>query len=70
MDKSPKSLLIEKLMNDEEINYSDIAALDMFNHRYIRLLMQLNQDELKLKLANMLVTPSMTEFRAKSIAYA
>ena len=70
MDKSPKSLLIEKLMNDEEINYSDIAALGMFNHRYIRLLMQLDQNELKTKLAHMLVTPSVTEFKAKSIAYA
>lgn len=69
MDKSSKSLLIEKLINDEEINYSDIAALDMFNHRYIRLLMQLDQNELKPKLANMLVSPSITEFRAKSIAY-
>jgi len=69
MDKSPKQLLVEKLLNDENIVQADLAALDMFNRRYIKLLMQIPQDELKTKLAHMFVTPSVTEFKAKSIAY-
>lgn len=69
MDKTPRELLVEKLLNDENIVQADIAALDMFNRRYIKLLMQLPQSELKMKLAHMLVTPSVTEFKAKSIAY-
>ena len=70
MDKTPRELLVEKLLSDSTVTHTDIAALGMYNNRYIKLLMRLSQEQLKQKLAEMIVTPSISEFKSECGPYA